>query len=204
MKKALYYLKPSSKYFVSLGVCIFCILTSSVVTAQDCKPDKSVNDKFTREKYDYYNFDLRSTSNFLTNTSTSSTFSFAVVNDTAIIAILTFKQTADKHQRNLNPLAISKGSELYIANDAASVKLICRANAVSKNKDDILSGNVKQTLAAEFELPISALETLSKNVFDQFLINFDGTPGQKADIKKKDATKMEEVAQCLLTKFKKS
>ena len=204
MKKVLHYLKPSNNYFVALGVCIFCLLPSSVVTAQDCKPDKSVNDKFTREKYDYYNFDLKSTSNLLTNTSTSATFSFAVVNDTAIIAVLTFKQTADKHQRNLNPLAISKGSELYIANDAASVKLICKANAVSKNKDDILSGNINQTVAAEFELPVSALETLSKNVFDQFLINFDGMPGQKANIRKKEATKMEEDAQCLLVKFKKN
>lgn len=196
-------MKPTNYYIIMLGVCIFCFLSPSDVAAQDCKPDKTVNDKFTREKYDYYNFDLKSTDNFLTNTATSSTFSFAVVNDTAIIAILTFQQTADKHQRNLNPLAISKGSELYIANDAASVKLICKANAVSKNKDDILSGNVKQTLAAEFELPVSALETLSKNVFDQFLINFDGVSGQKANIKKKEATKMEVDAQCLLTKFKK-
>lgn len=187
-----------------LGVCIFCFLSPSDVAAQDCKPDKTVNDKFTREKYDYYNFDLKAKWNMLTNTSTSATFSFAVVNDTAIVAVLTFKQIADRHQRNLNPLAISKGSELYIANDAASVKLICKANAVSKNKDDILSGNINQTLAAEFELPIADLETFSKNVFDQVLINFDGMPGQKADIKKKDATKMEAVAQCLLTKFKKN
>ncbi|MEO7045184.1 MAG: hypothetical protein ABI091_07720, partial [Ferruginibacter sp.] len=85
-----------------------------------------------------------------------------------------------------------------------SIKLICRANAVSKNKNDILSGNINQTLAAEFELPIADLETFSKNVFEQLLINFDGMPGQKADIKKKEATKMEVDAQCLLVKFKKS
>ncbi|MEO7044191.1 MAG: hypothetical protein ABI091_02705, partial [Ferruginibacter sp.] len=161
MKKALHYLKLKNYYSIGLGICIFCFLSSMKLEAQDCKPDKTVNDKFTRAKYDYYNFDLKSTNNFLTNTSTSATFSFAVVNDTAIIAVLTFKQIADKHQRDLNPLAISKGSELYIANDAASIKLICRANAVSKNKNDILSGNINQTLAAEFELPIADLETFS-------------------------------------------
>ena len=203
MKKVLHRLTLTNYYAVALGVCIFCFLSSSKVVAQNCKPDKTVNDKFTRAKYDYYNFDLKSTSNFLTNTSTRATFSFAIMNDTAIIAVLTFMQSADKYQKNLNPLKISKGSELYIANDAASVKLICRADAVAKNKTDILSGNINQTLAAEFELPIADLETFSKNVFDQLLISFDGMPGQKANIRKKQAMKMQEDAQCLLTKFKK-
>jgi len=37
----------------------------------------------------------------------------------------------------------------------------------------------------------------------EVLINFDGMPGQKANIKKKDAPKMQTDAKCLLTKFKK-
>ncbi len=189
-------------FFLISGLALTFIFNTA--KAQNCKPDQSVNDKFTREKYDYYNYDLKGKWNILWNTSTSATFSFAIVNNTAIIAVLTFKQSANKHQRDLNPLKISKGDEFYLANDAISVKLICRADAISKNKTDILNGNINQTLAAEFELPIADLETFSKNVFDQVLINFDGMPGQKANIKKKDAAKMQTDAVCLLAKFKKS
>jgi hypothetical protein len=186
-----------------LLACAILISAFARVTGQNCKPDQSVNDKFTRQKYDLYNYDLKGKWNILFNTTTSEVFSFAVASDTQLVAILTFKQSASKDQRDLNPLKISKGAELYLANDAASVKLICDGDAVAKNKTDILNGNINQTLTAEFTLPINDLETFSKQVFDQVLITFDGMPGQKANIKKKDAAKMQTDAVCLLTKFKK-
>ena len=202
MKKS--FTKTASTSFLNLllGACLL-LISSIGIKAQNCKPDKSVNDKFTRQKYDLYNYDLKGTWNMLTNTSTTTTFSFVVVADTQLVAALTFTQSASKNQRELNPVKISKGAELYFANDAASVKLICSKDAISKNKTNIISGNIDQTLSVEYEFPITDLETFSLQIFEQALINIDGAPGQKANIKKKEAAKMQEDAQCLLTKFKK-
>jgi hypothetical protein len=194
------YCKVRIKYLIG---CVILVSAFVEVTGQNCKPDQSVNDKFTRQRYDLYNYDLKGTWNILFNTTTNAVFSFAVKSDTQLVAVLTFRQSAAKSQKELNPLKISKGAEFYLANDAASVKLICDVDAVAKNKTDILNGNINQTLTAEFSLPITDLETFSKQVFDQVLITFDGMPGQKANIKKKDAAKMQTDALCLLAKFKK-
>ena len=90
MDKVLHCLTLTNYRALVLEVCIL-FLSPNDVAAQNCKPDKSVNDKFTREKYDYYNYDLKDTWNVISNTSTSATFSFAVVKDTAIIGVLTLK-----------------------------------------------------------------------------------------------------------------
>lgn len=203
MKKAFYQKSSGNARMKYLLACAILISLFAKVAGQNCKPDQSVNDKFTRQKYDLYNYDLKGTWNILFNTTTSAVFSFAVASDTQLVAVLTFRQSASKNQKELNPLKISKGAEFYLANDAASVKLMCDADAVAKNKTDILNGNINQTLTAEFTLPITDLETFSKQVFDQVLITFDGMPGQKANIKKKDAAKMQTDAVCLLAKFKK-
>jgi hypothetical protein len=203
MKKAFRQTIAAVYSTILLGTCLLSISPVSEVCAQNCKPDKSVNDKFTRQKYDSYNYDLKGTWNVFSDVSTATVFSFVVVADTQIVAWLNYKQTASKNQRDMQPIRISKGNELYLANDAASVKLICASDAISKSKTDIISGNISQTFNAEYVLPIADLETFSQQVFDQVLINLDGTPGQKANIKKKDAEKMEADAKCLLAKFKK-
>jgi len=171
--------------------------------AQDCKPDKSINDKFTRKKYDYYNYDMKGKWNMLSDVSITSTFSLVVIGDTQIVAAVTYRQSAPKARHDLQPIRISKGTEFYLANDAASVKLVCIRDAISDNKTSIISGNIEQTLFAEYELPFADLETFSQQLFDQVLLTFDGTPAQKANIKKKDAERMQSDAKCLMTKFKK-
>jgi len=162
-----------------LGVCILFFFLPAKTWGQNCKPDKSTNDKFTRQKYDYYNYDLKGTWNILSDVSTTTVFSFVIVSDTQIVASLNYKQVAPKSQREMQPIKISKGNELYLANDAASVKLICASDAISKSKLDILSENISQTFNAEYVLSIADLATFSQQVFDQVLINLDGTPGQK-------------------------
>lgn len=161
--------------------------------AQDCKPDKEVIDKFTKQKTAVYNYDVKDSKVTL-----SCTFSIVVINDTTVAAVVSFTRVTGDKASSLQPLKISKGQSMFLANDQASVALQCLQDAASSQRPSILSSDeTVLTITAVYAVGLKDLETLSKEVLTDFQVRFDQTSPYTAHIKKKHAEKMKIDAACL-------
>lgn len=188
------------KYLLSLLFILSLSVICVSIKAQNCKPDKETIDKFTKQKVAFYNYDLKDG-----KVSLDVMFSLAVVNDTSIVAIVSFMRDVNEKNSALQPLKISKGQSLFIANETSNIELKCVQDALSAQKRGTMDQNhVILTITANYIVTPKDLEILSKEVFSDIQIRFDQTNPFTGKFKKKIAEKIKNDVECLLPSLQKS
>lgn len=184
------------KFIILASSCFFCL----DINAQSCKPDKESIDKFTKRKVAVYDYDLKDG-----KVSLIVTFKIVVVDDTIIIGYISYHRDVDEKTASLQPIKISKGQSMFLANENSNIELKCMDDALSTQSVNLLDQkNVTSEINARYMIRFQDLEMLSKEIFSDIQIKFDQTNPLIAKFKKKVAEKLKRDMECLLAVLHKS